>query len=156
MNLDELFDYLLNKKLSLSNIRQNINYCRENYDNWREFPIKYEMQISKKRAMEYSCDKSSLLFDEDSNPTMLVLSGNTDSESESLTILQLEEIIDAIQAEFPTTWQDIAVVVSDVEMPNQIYSKALVSEMLDEDEETFFEFPFTSLIDEKDCTYILN
>jgi hypothetical protein len=148
MNFDKLLDFIYNKNINLTEMRGNINFCRETYDNWNEFPIQHEAEINKDFWELYLCTKTSLVCDSDNNPKWLLLQCSSDAE-EAINLKQMDEILDVIAKKYPTTWGNVTLILSDIDVGNQIYSCISEEELMEAQIESLFEIPSASTVDEE-------
>ena len=133
---EDFFKNLLNEIMSdmtpylkCNEIQQMINFCKENYDNWKETKLEYSIQISDDTELQF--DVNSIEYDEKEN--LLLFDSTGVEEDKILTVYDLEKFLDFLREEHEG-WADAILICN-----NDI--------MIDEKTN---EFPLSTYLDEED------
>ena len=115
--------------LKCSEIQSMINFCKENYDNWKDIRLEYSVQISDDTELQF--DVNSIRYDEKEN--LLLFDSTGIEEDKVLTVYDLEKMLDYLR-EDGNDWANAILICN-----NDIIV----------DEETN-EFPVSTFLDEED------
>jgi hypothetical protein len=133
---EDFFKDLLNEIMSdmtsylkCNEIQQMINFCKENYDNWKDTKLEYSIQISDDTELQF--DVNSIEYDEKEN--LLLFDSTGLEEDKILTIYDLEKFLDFLREEHEN-WPDAILICN-----NDI----LIDEKTN-------EFPLSTYLDEED------
>lgn len=132
---EDFFENLLNEiikdvaYLKCNEIQSMINFCKENYDNWKDIRLEYSVQISDDTELQF--DVNSIRYDEKEN--LLLFDSTGIEEDKILTVYDLEKMLDFLRQEGDDWANAILICNNDI--------------MIDEE---INEFPVSTFLDEED------
>lgn len=85
--------------INCSDLQNLINFCRDNYDNWREMKLNYIISFSGEKKLNLEVNSFSL----DRNNRNLVLTCD-DNNSKILSIFDLERYLDFLKLDIDEWW----------------------------------------------------
>lgn len=124
--LNELFND--NDLIKCSDLQSMINFCRENYDNWKDIKLEYSVQIDKHSELQFDITNFNL--------TENALFLESDDENDILTLKDFDDFLDKIK-NTKEDWGDIIVMCdNEVEISGEIN-----------------QFPISTFVDEQDFVF---
>lgn len=105
--LKKLMEDIFNNKeefLNLGTLQKIIFYCMENYDNWKEMTLKFELDADEETVFEVDIED----FFGDGEIGVVILS-NSGGEQPPLDLEKMDFLIHVIQETNPEEWMDMAI-----------------------------------------------
>lgn len=105
--LKKLMEDIFNSKeefLNLSTLQKIVFYCMENYDNWKEMTLKFELDADEEMVFEVDIED----FFGDGEIGVVILS-NTGGESPPLDLEKIDFLIHVIQETNPEEWMKMQI-----------------------------------------------
>lgn len=124
--LNELFND--NDLIKCSDLQSMINFCRENYDNWKDIKLEYSVQIDKHSELQFDITNFNL------TENALFLESKEDNDP--LTLKDFDDFLDKIKNN-KDDWGEIIVMCdNEVEISGEIN-----------------QFPISTFVDEQDFVF---
>jgi len=117
-----------NDLIKLSDLQSMINFCRENYDNWKDIKLEYSVQIDKDSELQFDITNFNL--------TENVLFLESRDDNDILTLKDFDEFLDNMKKD-KDDWGNIIIMCdNEVEIGDEIN-----------------QFPISTFVDEKDFVF---
>jgi hypothetical protein len=124
--LNDIFNN--NDLIKCSDLQSMINFCRENYDNWKDIKLEYSVQIDKDSELQFDITNFNL--------TENVLFLESDDDNDVLTLKDFDEFLDDMKKD-KDDWGNIIIMCdNEVEISDEIN-----------------QFPISTFVDEKDYVF---
>jgi hypothetical protein len=124
--LNDIFNN--NDLIKCSDLQSMINFCRENYDNWKDIKLEYSVQIDKDSELQFDITNFNL--------TENVLFLESDDDNDILTLKDFDEFLDDMKKD-KDDWGNIIIMCdNEVEISDEIN-----------------QFPISTFVDEKDYVF---
>lgn len=158
MSIEDLKNDLVSNIITLQDLQKHINFTREEYDNWGDFNLSYEIPLDKSINFSFNVGTISLIVDSESNDNLpLWLTLHPDFEKEIINLRQLDEILNIIRENYPENWNSIAVSVTDYPLPIEEKFQ-IINELEEEDfndiKSSHYGYPCSSYLDEEEKEYV--
>lgn len=158
MSIEDLRNELVSNVITLQDLQKHINFAREEYDNWGDYNLAYEIPIDKSTNFSFNVGTITLVLDSESDDEFpLWLTLHPDFEKESINLKHLDDILNIIRENFPENWSSVAVSVTD--FPNPIEERfEIINEITQEDLDDIASghhgYPRSSYLDEEEKEYV--
>ena len=124
--LNDIFNN--NDLIKCSDLQSMINFCRENYDNWKDIKLEYSVQIDKDSELQFDITNFNL--------TENVLFLESDDDNDILTLKDFDDFLDNMKKD-KDDWGNIIIMCdNEVEISDEIN-----------------QFPISTFVDEKDYVF---
>lgn len=157
MSIEDLKNELVSNVITLQDLQKHINFAREEFDDWSNYNLAYEIQLDKSTNFSFNVGTISLIVDSENDNSPLWLTLHPDFQKEPINLKHLDDILNIIRQNFPENWGQTTVSVTD--FPSSIEERfEIINEIEQEDiddiESSHHGYPCSSYLDEEEKEYV--